>query len=154
MTYHEFPNYTILKFNLKAFNTTNRVLPVEGKSSVCAISMIYRNMILIIFMISLGQLLLLYIANTSRTHAQTHACMHAHTRAHTRTHQPTTIADQIVAVRWVGASNHDEINAPFSPVPLAMNGRSLLHSNKQSRMRRGFRDSFGCLSLLKNSRPN
>ena len=47
------------------------------------------------------------------------------------------------------APNHDKVNASFSPVPLAMNGRSLLHSNKQSRMRRGIRDSFGCFSRIK-----
>ena len=27
------------------------------------------------------------------------------------------------------APNHDEVNAPFSPVPLAMYDRSVLHSN-------------------------
>ena len=63
-----------------------------------------------------------------------------HTLAHT--YPPTTIAVLVVVVLWVDASNHDEVNAPFSPVPLAMNGRSLLHSNKQSRMRRGICDSF------------
>ena len=74
---------------------------------------------------------------------QTH---HARTYTHTRTHPPTTVAVQVDTVRWVGAPNHDEVNAPFSPVPLAMNGRSVLHSNKQSRMRHGIRDSFGCFS--------
>ena len=39
---------------------------------------------------------------------------------------------------------------PFSPVPLAINGRSLLHSNKQSRGRLGIRDSFGCFSRIIN----
>ena len=74
---------------------TSRV-PVEGKSSGCLICMkYYRIIILIIIIISLGQILLSYIANTSRTHARTHARaqartharMHAHTR--TRTHTPT-----------------------------------------------------------------
>ena len=45
---------------------------------------------------------------------------HAHTHSRTRTHQPTTVAILVVAVRWVGALNHDEVNAPFSP---ALNGR-------------------------------
>ena len=78
-------------------------------------------MILIIIIISLGKVLLSYIANTSRTHACTHARMYVHTHAHTHTHsrtcshQPTTIA-----VRWVGAPTHDEVNAPFSP---ALNDR-------------------------------
>ena len=116
----------------------------------------YRKMILIIIIISLGQILLSYMANTSRTHActhaRTHACTHtithAHTRAHAHTH--TTVAVQVVAVtvQWVGAPKHDEVNAFFSVVPLAMNGRSALHSNKQARMRRGIRDSFGCFSRI------
>ena len=110
---------------------------------MCAISMKYRKIILIIIMISLGQILLSYLANTSRTHARTHARTLAHTRL------PTTIAVQVVAVRWVGAPSHDEVNAPFSPVPLAMNGRSLLHSNKQSRMRCGIHNSFGCFFAFK-----
>ena len=37
--------------------TTSRV-PDEGKSSVCAISLKYRKMILIIMIISLGQIVL------------------------------------------------------------------------------------------------
>ena len=37
---------------------------------------------------------------------------------------------------------------PFSRVPLAMNGRSVLHSNKQSRRRLGIRDSFWCFSRI------
>ena len=40
---------------------TSRV-PVEGKSSVCVISMKYRIIILIIIIISLGKILLSYIA--------------------------------------------------------------------------------------------
>ena len=48
---------------------TSRV-PVEGKSSVCLICMKYR-IFLIIIIINLGQILLSYIANTSRTDART-----------------------------------------------------------------------------------
>ena len=47
-------------------------------------------------MISLGQILLSYIANTSRSHARMHARMHA------RTH--TAVAVQVVAVRWTGGA--------------------------------------------------
>ena len=46
---------------------------------MCLICMKYRIIILIIIIISLGQIVLSYIANTSRTHA----CTHSHTRAHT-----------------------------------------------------------------------
>ena len=105
------------------FRETSQV-PVKGKSSVCAISMKYRKMILIIIIISLGQILLSYIANTSRTRI--------------RTRPPSTIAVQVVDARWVSAPNHDEVNAPFS----------VLHSNKQSRMGRGIRDRFGCFSRI------
>ena len=63
---------------------TSRV-PVEGKSSVCVIFMKYRIIFLIIIIISLGQILLSYLANTSRTHA----CTHAHTHTHARTHAHT-----------------------------------------------------------------
>ena len=65
------------------FNTSR--VPVEGKSSVCLICMKYRIIFLIIITISLGQILLSYIANTSRTHARTHA----HTRTNACTHTPT-----------------------------------------------------------------
>ena len=70
-------------------------IPVEGKSSVCLICMKYRIIILIIFFISLGQILLSYIANTSRTHA--HACAHVHARAHK--HIPVAPI-QVNAIRW------------------------------------------------------
>ena len=46
--------------------------PVEGKSSACLICMKYRIIIVIIIIISLGQISLSYIENTSRTHAHIH----------------------------------------------------------------------------------
>ena len=39
----------------------------------------FRILILIIIITSLGQILLSYIENTSRTHARSHAHTHAHT---------------------------------------------------------------------------
>ena len=65
-------------------------VPVEGKSSVCLICMKYRIIILIIIIISLGQILLSYIANTSLTHA--YACERAHT---------AVAAIQVIAIRWL-----------------------------------------------------
>ena len=115
----------MIKLVCESITHTSRV-PVEGKSSVCAISMKYRKIILIVIIIRLGQILLSYIVNTSRTHAHTHTRIHSRTH----THQSTTIAIQVVAARGVGAPNHDEVDAPFSPVPLAMNGCSVLHYNK------------------------
>ena len=61
---------------------TSRV-PVEGKSSVCLTCMNYRILFLIIIIISLGQILLSYIANTSRTHACRRVCTHPRERVHT-----------------------------------------------------------------------
>ena len=46
---------------------TSRV-PVGGKASVCLICMKYRIIILIIIIKRLGEILLSYIAHTSRTH--------------------------------------------------------------------------------------
>ena len=84
------------------------------------------------------------MANTSRTHACTHARMHAHAMYCAHTHPPPSPSRLSLF-----DGSLCEVNAHFSPVPLAMNGRSVLHSNKQSRMRRGIRDSFGCFSRIK-----
>ena len=73
-----------------------RRVPVEGKSSVCMICMKYRITILIIIIIRLGKILL-YIANTSRTHAC--ACTHVHACGSTHTHT-TVSAIQVSAIRW------------------------------------------------------
>ena len=77
--------------------TTISRVPVDGKSSVCLICMKYRIIILIIIVISLGQIVLSYIANTSRTHARTHA--HACTRTHAHTHTAVA-AVQVIAIHW------------------------------------------------------
>ena len=90
---------------------------------------------------------MIYIAYISRTHAHTrthmHTLAHTHTRTHAHTHPPTSR----FRLSLFDGPNHNEVNAPFSPVPLAMNDRSLLHSNKQSRMRLGIRDIFGCFRV-------
>ena len=52
---------------------TSRV-PVGGKSSVCLICMKYRIIILIIIIKRLGEILLSYIAHTSRTHTPVPLC--------------------------------------------------------------------------------
>ena len=132
---------------------------------MCVMCIQYRIIILIIIIISLGQIILSYIANTSPTHARTNARTqaHPHTRTHTHTHThtythahthtptrpPTAGTVQVVAVRWVGVRpSMTKLTPPFSPLPLAMNGRSVLHSNKQSCVRRDIRDSFGCFSRI------
>ena len=87
--------------NITVIMETCRV-PVDGKSSVCVICMKYRIIVLIIIIISLGQIILSYMANTSRTHACMHTYTHAHTRAHPHARPPAAVTFQVVAVRWVG----------------------------------------------------
>ena len=60
-------NYCIIML----YNTELAGVPVGGKSSVCLICMKYRIIILIIIIKRPGEILLSYIANTSRT--RTHA---------------------------------------------------------------------------------
>ena len=74
---------TISTISTCTITATSRV-PLEGKSSVCLICMKYRIIFVIIIIISLGQMLSSYIANTSRTHARTHERTHAHACARTR----------------------------------------------------------------------
>ena len=103
---------------------------VEDKSSVCAISVIYnRTMILIIIIISLGKLLLSYIANTSRTHERTHAHTRSNAHAHTRSHPHPLPSLFAVSVCPTMTRSHG--CAP--PVRRWRdNVRSAIHSNKQS----------------------
>ena len=54
---------------------------------MCVMCMKNRIIVLIIIIISLGQIILSYMANTSGTHAHIHACMHTHTFAHTPAHR-------------------------------------------------------------------
>ena len=79
--------------------------------SVCLICMKYR-IFLIIFIINLAQILLSYIASTSRTHARTHACTHARTdgRTHTRSHAPARTR----------AHTHPHTHTPPSPYRYSM----------------------------------
>ena len=87
---------------------TSRV-PVEGKSSVCLICMKYRIIFLIIIIISLGQILLSYIANTSRTYGQTRA----HEPAQTRAHVAVSLFDGSVPAKLAIEIN---IGGPVSPM--------------------------------------
>ena len=69
------------------------------------ICMKYRIIILSIIIISLGEILLSYIANTSRTPALTHARAYTHTYEHTPPSQFRFDASV--------APKRDEANAPF-----------------------------------------
>ena len=104
---------------------TSRV-PVEGKSSVCVICMKYRIIILITIIISLGQIILSYMAYTSSTHSRMHA--HTHRLANTPAHSLRRAGCLCSMGRC--PPNHYQVNAPFSPVPLAMNGLSVVHLNQ------------------------
>ena len=81
MIWKQFPQ-SFLKPTINNIRGISRV-SVEGKSSVCVICMKYRIIVLIIIIISLGQIILsyIYMANTSRTHT--------HTRTHSRIDPPT-----------------------------------------------------------------
>ena len=86
----------------------------------------------------------------THTHAHTHTHARTHISTHSRTGTPTAVTVQVVAVRWVAVRpTLTKLTRPFSPVPLATNGRSVLHSNKHSRVRRVIRDSFRCFSRIK-----
>ena len=115
------------------------------------------KIIFIIIIISLGQILLSYIGNTSRTHARTHANTHARARARARTLTPTRTRTRArrhartrthahtyrrcrSGCRCVMGRWHPTVSElrPFSPVLLATNGRSLLRLNTHWRGRPGF----------------
>ena len=100
---------------------------------------LYENIFLIIIIISLDQILLSYIANTSRTRA------HAHTHAHT---QRAVAAVNIIAIRLVCGAQ------PWRPALLAtMAGRWPLEWTLALAAR--FPRSFGCISRIKKiARPN
>ena len=70
LSFCTFCDYELFKLNSEL--CINHTSLIEGKLSVCLICMNYR-IFLIIIIISLGQILLSYIANTSRTHARTRA---------------------------------------------------------------------------------
>ena len=95
-----------------------RRVPVEGKSSVCLIRVKYSIIILIIIIISLGEIVLLYIANTSRPHARTHTHTRTHERTHANTYTPlrsgsmcpwrpsvTKCTPSLMAVSWITKLN-------------------------------------------------
>ena len=69
------------------------------------------EIILIIIIISLGQILLSYISNTSRTHTRTHA--HTHTRTHTHTHTRADTTIRLSLFDGSMAPDRDGVNAPF-----------------------------------------
>ena len=79
----DFLLWYIVKCLLKSNKHYTSRVPVEGKSSVCLICMKCR-IIFVIIIISLGQILLSYIANTSRKRARTHERTYAHACARTR----------------------------------------------------------------------
>ena len=64
---------------------------------MCLICMKYRMIILIIIIISMGQILLSYIANTSGTHSRTRTHTHARTHAHIH---PAVADVQVIAILW------------------------------------------------------
>ena len=98
---------------------------VEGKSSVYVICMKYRIIILIIIIISVGQLVLSYIANTPHTH--TRALTHA--RAHTHT-PPSPF--RLSLFDGSLAPNRDAVNAPQTGRWRSMAGRWFTQINTRA----------------------
>ena len=119
--------------NKYALLSNTRRVPVDGKSSVCLSCMKYRIIILIIVIISLGQILLSYIADTSRTHART--CM--------REHRPPLYR----LAPFVGAQ-------PWRPAPLAfIAGSRVIQIN--TRAGHSISPRFWMFfAYKKNARPN
>ena len=78
---------------------STRRVPVEGKSSVCLIFIKYMILILIIIIISLGQIYYYRILQQTH-HARTHALARAHThaRVHTHTHTPLSPPPYMLAL--------------------------------------------------------
>ena len=63
-----------------------------------------------IIIISLGQILLSYMANTSRTRAHTHARTHARAHTHVRTHRRRRLtAVQAIAIRWRPTNRYGQL---------------------------------------------
>ena len=90
---------------------TSRV-PVEGKSSVCVICMkYYRIIVLIIIIISLGQIIS-YMANTSRTHGVARMYARVHTHARAQAHPPPS-PSRVSLFNGRCAPNHDEDTPSF-----------------------------------------
>ena len=83
---------------------------------MCLICMKYRIIFLIIIIISLGQILLPYIANTSRTDARTHIHACARTRANACTH--TAVAVSLFGGSW--PANRDAHSAGDNSWSLAI----------------------------------
>ena len=117
----ELLNYLYLSY-------TSRVT-VEVKSSVCnsMICMKFRRIIIII--ISLGKIFKSYCKHI--THRRTHTHTHARTHTRTRTHTHRRSGCSCSMGRWRPTV------AQLTPLG---RGRSLLHSNKHSRGRHGFRE--------------
>ena len=90
----------------------------------------------------------LWQAHHARTDARTHARTNAHKHANTCPHPPTHSRYRPGCRCSMGRSApiHVKVNAPLFACSA---GRSVLHSNKQSCVRRGIRDSFECFSRIK-----
>ena len=75
----------------------------------------------------------------ARTHTRTriHARMHTHARTRARTYRCRCSGCRCSMDPW------RQTVMELTPVPVASNGRSLLHSNKHSHGRHGFPEVFG-----------
>ena len=105
------------------------------------------EIILIIIIIILGQILLSYIANTSRTHARTHACMHARPYARTLAHTHLSLF-MLSLFDGSVTLNCDGVNANFRRFSWrSMAGRCIIQINTCAGATR-FPRGFGCFSRI------
>ena len=124
------------------YNIRSRV-PVEGKSSVCAIYMKYRTISLIIIIISLGKYYYRYCKHI--THARMHARKYARTRrrthaqnnAHAHPHPPPSLF--VVSMR--PTMTESRLGAPFSTLARQWPIGDSLKSTTRGRLR--IHDSLG-----------
>ena len=77
------------RFTFRVVGGVGRVPVERNHQCVGVICMTFRIIILLIIIINLGQILLSYFANTSRTHTSKHAYTHSHTYRHAHAHAPT-----------------------------------------------------------------
>ena len=117
---------------------------------VCVICMKYRIIALIIIIISLGQKLISCFANTSHTltHTHAHALTHTHTHTRARAHTHRRRRSGCRCSMGRGSPTVPQLTPLFEVSP-AIDGLSLVQSNKQWRRRHGFREFLGVFRVYK-----
>ena len=138
-------SYRNKQWNNAALWTLAAGYPLGEIISVCDLY----EIMLIIIIISLGQIFLSYISNTSRTHTRTHAHTHTRTHTHTHAHHHRRSGCRCSMGRW--RPTVTELT-PLFTFRLAI--CSLLHAIKHSRGPLGFPRCRVFFAYTKIARPN